>query len=255
MTKSSFSSPEDSHRHSLQTLDLLYMYADFMESIDTLADMGCGSGLDLEWWATRTTQGENPKPLNIRCTGVDTIESSPIIKQHRNISYRRQDFETEPIKVHNKTFDVIWCHDAFQFVIDPFLTLKQWRDVLSKDGMLALVLPQSTNVEFNTQAFDQRDYCYHNWTMVSLIHVLAVSGFDCRGGYFLKNPEDTWLHAVVYRSEIEPMDPRVTRWYDLVDLGLLPESMSAGIKKYGYARQRDLVLTWLDKGARTYARH
>jgi hypothetical protein len=51
-----------SHKHSLQTLETFYEFDDFMESIGTLADMGCGSGLDLEWWATRTTRDETPRP-------------------------------------------------------------------------------------------------------------------------------------------------------------------------------------------------
>jgi len=248
-----FTSAEHSHQHSLYTLEALYEYDDFMTSIDTLADMGCGVGLDLEWWATRTTRDDTGTPLNIRCTGIDTHPRLAIADRHRNIVYQRQDFESENIRTHKKKFDVIWCHDAFQYAIDPFRVLRQWKEVLSDDGMLILILPQSTNLEFNIQAFDQRDFCYHNWTMVSLLHVLAVSGFDCQAGYFLKNPDDPWLHAAVYQSPCPPLDPRTTKWYDLVELGLLPESADKSIKRHGYLRQRDLVLYWFDKAARSYA--
>lgn len=252
MSQGIFTSPEESHQHSLATLECLYEYDDFMESISTLADMGCGNGLDLEWWATRTTRGETPVPLNIRCTGIDVRESLPVAQKHRNIVYQRQDFESEPIMIHKRKFDVMWCHDSFQYVIDPFRTLRQWRDAINKNGMLALIVPQSTNLENNIQAFDQKNFCYHNWTLVSLIHVLAVSGFDCHDGYFIKRPDDPWLHAVVYRSEIEPMDPKTTTWYDLSERGLLPESAMEGIQRYGYLRQRDLVLNWLDRNTYTY---
>ena len=57
--------PAQSHAHSQQTLNALYEYDDFMESIATMVDLGCGTGLDLEWWATRTTRDDNPQPLNI----------------------------------------------------------------------------------------------------------------------------------------------------------------------------------------------
>jgi SAM-dependent methyltransferase len=249
-----FSSPDASHAHSLATLNVLYEYDDFMSSISIMADLGCGRGLDLEWWATRMTRDEHPRPLNIRCVGIDREPELSMARRYPNIQYQSQDFETALLR-QNQRFDVLWCHDAFQYVMNPFQTLSIWRDSLNKDGMLVLILPQSTNIEHRTQAFDQRNYCYFNWTLVSLIHVLAVSGFDCRGGFFLKNPQDPWLHAVVYRSEIEPRDPRSTSWYELSDLGLLPESACVGIQSHGYLRQRDLTLPWLDRGLRSYANH
>lgn len=244
MIHTGFARPQDSHQHSLQTLSMLYNHIDFMESIGTLADMGCGTGLDLEWWATRTTQEDNPKPLNIRCVGIDCTPQLSLSQKYRNISFTHQDFE-QPIKQKNK-FDVLWCHDSFQYVIDPFTTLRQWNEATHENGMLVLILPQTTNMEFNDQEFDQPDYCYYNWTMVSLMHVLAVNGWDCGSGFFKKAPGDHWLHAVVYKSTHPPMDPRTTRWYQLAEMGLLPDSAKQSILKYGYLRQRDLVVPWLD---------
>lgn len=254
MTPLIFTSPDQSHGHSLQTLQTLFEYDDFMDSIQTMADMGCGHGLDTEWWATRTTRDDARLPLNIKCTGVDLLDNLPMAAKHRHVTYCRQDFE-EIINVHKKKFDIIWCHDAFQYAINPFQTLANWRKVMSKESMLILILPQTTNMEFNTQAFDQRDGVYYNWTMVSLIHVLAVSGFDCANGFFLKQPDDPWLHAVVYNSNQPVGDPKITRWYNLVDSALLPESACVSIRKYGYLRQRDLVLPWLDKSLHGFAKH
>lgn len=253
--KTHFISDAESHNHSLETLNVFYEFDDFMASIGTLVDMGCGSGADIEWWATRTTRDDNPEPLNIQCTAVDLKQELSVARRYPNIVYRQQDFEADMPWMDARKFDLLWCHDAFQFVINPFNTLKLWRNVVAKDGMMILILPQTTNLEFNTQAFDQRDYCYNNWTMVSLIHTLAVCGWDCRSGFFRKEPNSAWLHAVVYRSDHEPMDPRTTRWYDLMERGLLPESAEASIKRQGYVRQRDLVLPWLDKSLHTFAGH
>lgn len=249
-----FSSPELSHAHSRSVLDTLYEYDDFMQSVGTLIDMGCGSGLDLEWWATRTTRDESQTPLNIRCFGVDVLESLPIAQRYKNIQYCHQSFE-DPVGIKKTKFDVVWCHDAFQYAINPFATLANWWHIVNDNGMLVISVPQTTNMEFNTQAFDQQDYCYYNWTMVSLIHVLAVSGFDCAGGFFQKKTNDNWLHAVVYKSLHNPMNPRTTRWYDLADLGLLPNSAVTSINRNGYVRQRDLVLPWLDKSLTWLAQH
>lgn len=235
-----------SHTHSLETLNTLYEFDDFMSSIRTMADMGCGTGLDLEWWATRTTRDEAKIPLNIRCVGIDQPPNLPMAHRYKNITYQPQDF-CDPIPVGKHKFDVLWCHDSFQYVIDPFTTLKNWRQATSPGGMLALVLPQTTVMQGKTQSYDQWDGCYWHWTMTNLIHVLAVSGWDCATGFFKKQPDDPWLHAIVYRSDHEPRDPRTTRWYDLCDLGLLPETAVDSIKKQGYLRQQDLILPWIDR--------
>jgi len=85
--------------------------------------------------------------------------------------------------------------------------------------------------------------------------VLSVSGFDCAGGFFHKNPDDPWLHAVVYRSELGPQDPKTSTWYDLMERNLLPYSAQEGIRRHGYLRQRDLVLPWLDRSMTSYLNH
>ena len=250
--KTKFINAEQSHQHSLQTLEQIYEYDDFMLSIEAVADMGCGDGLDIEWWATRTTRDDNPKPLNLKCTGFDLRDRLNLSQRYNNLQYQIQNFD-DPIAVYKKTFDVVWCHDAFQYSINPLATLVNWNKIMNPNGMLALILPQTTNLEFNVQAFDQEDGCYYNWTTISLIHALAVSGFDCRDGFFKKMPGDPWLHAVVYKSEHAPMDPRTTKWYDLIDRGLIPDSLAAGILRHGHARQRDLILPWIDKSLHSFA--
>lgn len=245
---------KDSHSHSLNTLNMLYEYDDFMESIGTLIDLGCGSGLDLEWWATRTTRDDSRTPLNIKCLGVDLNPTLPMAHRYPNIQYLNQDFEL-PISMHKHTYDVAWSHNSFQYVTDPLGTLAKWWDIISTDGMLVIIVPQTTNIEFNTQAYDQRDFCYYNWTLVSLIHALAVSGFDCKNGFYLKSMIDPWLHVVVYKNEHRPLNPKTTSWYDLSELNLLPESANDSIQKHGFLRQRDLILPWLDKSLMTFQNH
>ena len=243
-----FSDSQASHEHSLETLNLLAEYDSFMESVDTLADFGCGAdGLDLEWWATRHTRddGADRTPLNIKCTGVDLALSHPMVKKYTNVSYRRHDLEREPHRPDE--FDVVWCHDSFQYMLNPIGTLRHWNAAMRVNGMLCIIVPQTTNLDFTRQAFDQWDGQYFNHTMVSLIHMLAVNGFDCKSGFFKKAIGDPWLHAVVYKSEIAPLDPRTTSWFDLAERRLLPESTVESLTKYGCVRQHDLVLPWLDK--------
>lgn len=242
-----FRNAEESHAHSLTTLNMLYEYDDFMSSIGTVVDLGCGSGLDLEWWATRTTRDDAREPLNIDCIGVDLNPHLSIAKKYPNVTYQSVDFETQIHPKQKKLFDILWCHDAFQYALDPVGTLSRWWHIASPGAMLALIVPQTTNVQARKYQFVQESGCYYHHTMVSLIHMLSVSGWDCAAGFFKKKQNDPWLHAVVYKSNHEPQSPKTTSWYQLAEMGLLPESAVHGIKKLGLLRQEDLILPWLDK--------
>ena len=247
-----FTSEQESHAHSLETLNQLGRYEEFMRSINTLCDVGCGTGKDLEWWATRAIEDDegNSIPLNIKCTGIDVQEKLTVAQQYPNIVYERHDFEDQPYKTN--AYDVLWCHDAFQYALNPLNTLRNFYNMLTTNGMLGIVVPQSTNIVYHKQAYDQLNGQYFNYTLVSLIHMLAVSGFDCRAGFFKKNYEDPWIHAVVYKSDYEPMDPRTTTWMDLAEKELLPDSATNSVNRCGHVRQEDLVLAWLDRSNKAY---
>lgn len=238
----SFSSAQESHKHSLETLDLLYAYPDFMESIDSVCDIGCGKeGLDLEWWATREVDDDDVTiPLDIKCTGIDIHDD--VLAKHKNITYIKHDFEIEL----DKQFDVLYCHDSFQYALNPLLALSNWYNMLSEGGMLVLQVPSTTNLEYNKLAFSQPSFHYFNYTLDSVIHILAVSGFDCESGFFQHQYNDEWIKAIVYKSDIAPMNPKTTTWYNLVDKGLLPKTGAESVNKYGYMKREDLVLPWLD---------
>jgi SAM-dependent methyltransferase len=241
-----FRNAEESHTHSLETLNMLYEHDDFMGSIDSVLDIGCGSGLDLEWWATLTTRDDTRESLNINCTGVDLRNQLSLTNRYTNIKYQEADFETSILPGKRK-FDVLWCHDAFQYAINPIGTLSHWWNIASDGAMLIIVVPQTAVMAQRSQAFYQPSGCYYHHTTVSLMHMLAMSGWDCGAGFFLKRPNESWVHAAVYKSSHAPMNPRTTTWYDLVDKKLLPESAETSILKHGYLRQQDLIVPWLDK--------
>lgn len=242
-----FRNAQESHAHSLETLNTLFEYDDFMMSIKTLVDLGCGSGLDLEWWATRTTRDDVPEPLNIQCTGIDQHTPPSLFKKYPNIKYQMLDFENTSALPKKQKFDVLWCHDAFQYCINPLATLAQWNSIAEDSAMLVISVPQTTNMDIRQLSFTQPPGNYYHHTTVSLMHMLAVNGWDCNAGFFLKRPTDEWVHAIVYKSDHAPTDPKTTSWYDLVDKNLLPETAVNSIKRHGYLRQQDLVLMWIDK--------
>jgi trans-aconitate methyltransferase len=232
-------------------LNQLYEYDDFMASINNLVDLGCGKGLDLEWWATRTTRDDVPVPLNINCVGIDCFDSLNMTKQYPNITYYQSDFELlvpgSGPATGNQPYDVLWCHDSFQYCVNPLATLARWWHSAAEGAMLYIGVPQTTNLYRGRQDFTQQSGCYHHHTMVGLIHMLSVSGWDCRSGFFTKHVQDPWIHAVVYKSQIEPQDPKTTTWYRLAELGLIPESAERSVQAHGHLKQQDLTVAWLDK--------
>jgi SAM-dependent methyltransferase len=240
-----FRSPEESHRHSLETLNQLYEYDDFMLSIKTMIDLGCGSGEDLTWWATRTTRDEIPTRLNIRCIGIDLGPDLLVTKDYSNILYYSADFE-DTIPLNSGMVDVLWCHDSFQYARDPIKTLTNWWHLASPGAMLYLAVPVTQRIHHNQIDYYLLNGCYYHHTMVSLIYQLATAGWDCRSGFFKQAPQDTWIHAAVYKGETPPQDPKTTTWNSLSELKLLPESADRSIFAYNYLRQQDLVVPWLD---------
>jgi ubiquinone/menaquinone biosynthesis C-methylase UbiE len=240
-----FQTTADSHKHSLETLNQLFLYSDFMYSITTLVDLGCGLGDDLKWWATRTTNDEPPIPLNIKCTGVDLADQLSVTKSHDNISYQQRDFESL-INAPAKGFDILWCHDAFQFALNPVQTLSRWWDIASPGAMLYIGVPMTQRIHRRQLDYYLPSGNYYHYSMVSLMYMLATAGWDCCSGFFKQSPNDNWLHAIVYKSAQEPLDPKTASWYRLAELKLLPKSADASINAHGYLEQQDLIVPWID---------
>jgi SAM-dependent methyltransferase len=240
-----FVHPGDSHGHSLETLNQLYEYDDFMASIRTVLDLGCGTGDDLAWWANATTRDEKAEPLNIQCTGIDLASDLPLVKQHKNMFYQQADFETTISNIPAEV-DVLWCHDAFQYAQNPVKTLSNWWHLASAGGMLYIAVPQT--IDFYRRQFDYHlpSGCYYHYTMISLMYMLATAGWDCRAGFFKQDPAESWIHAVVYKSEHKPLDPKTATWHKLVELNLVPDSAARSINAHNYLRQQDLVVPWID---------
>jgi len=241
-----FKNAHYSHEHSLEVLNLLYGYDSFLDSIQTIADMGCGTGLDAEWWATLQTRDDPPEPRNYTVYAVDqtTKQIDPdLLKRNPNIIPIEKNFEERAIP---RQVDLIWAHDSFQYARDPFKCLNVWKETLNKDGMLILSIPQGTYVYNGGLKVEQHSQQYYNYNILNLIYMLAVSGFDCNDAYFYRKDNSPWLYAAVYASQHEPLTQNAT-WYDLAERGLINDSLQNSVNKYGHARLDDLVVTWLDK--------
>lgn len=233
-------------RHSLEILELLYDHDDFMEAIRVVADMGAGDGDDALWWTTRTTREDEPRPLNIKVHAVDLPVDHPNRKKHRNIDWIMRDFRDTGIS--ENSVDLVWSYDSFQYSSDPIATLSHWHSIMKNDAMLCLTIP--FNHIFTNYRHEQRidtvtrSGAYFNYTISSLITLLASCGFDCRGGHFKFGQDDPWISAAVYKCDAVPQAKM--NWYELLDKGMLPVSAEKEILAKGYLKDSDLVLEWID---------
>lgn len=239
-----FGNKYDSHDHSARVLELITAYDDFMDSITVVADMGCGSGLDIGWFATLTDREDPPRPYNYTCYAVDKDLSQLEKDLPANVIRIESDFN---VRVIPRSIDLLWCHDAFQYSTNPLQTLKVWNEQMTTNGMLLITIPQTTSYQYNRFVSRVYDTAFFDYNVCNLMYMLAVNGFDCKDSYFYKAANHPWIHAAVYKSNIAPMDPATTRWYDLIELDLIPDSAVGSIMKHGYLRQEDLVLKWLDR--------
>jgi SAM-dependent methyltransferase len=233
-------------RHALSILNALYEYDDFMASVASVVDLGCGTGADLEWWASATTRDDNPEHLNIQCVGVDQLERLLVARKYSNIIYQSCNFENSINQIKNG-FDVLWCYDAFQYVTNPISTLTHWRNIASESAMLVISVPQTIDTHGRQLNYHLKSGCYYHHTLISLMQMLSLTGWDCASGFFQHRLNDPWITAIVYKSNQAPRDPGTTNWYELAESGLLPDSAVKSIQAHGYLKQQDLVLPWLDK--------
>jgi len=233
-------------RHSLSILNLIQQYDTFLESIRYVADMGCGTGDDINWWATLMNNDEPQKPYDFKCFAVDSdagkLAQVPNLKNIHKINSK---FDSEflfPVPI-----DFIWAHDSLQYSINPLHTLRMWNGYLNINGMLALSVPQHTGIEYGRQYSKGYSGCFYHYTPINLIYMLAVNGFDCRDAYLLKRFQDPWIQLAVYKTDVPPMDPETTSWFDIIDAGLLHPSIVNSINANGYLKQEEIVMPWLDK--------
>lgn len=233
-------------RHSLSILKLLTNYEDFLGSLTHVVDMGCGSGTDVEWWATLKNNNDPPEPYNFNCFAVDTDGAKLAqVPNRKNIHKIQNSFDADfllPVPV-----DFIWAHDCLQYSVDPMHTLKMWNSYLNVNGMLVVTVPQHTGIEYHKQYSRSYNGCIYHYTPLMLIYMLALNGFDCRDAYLLKQFQDPWIHFATYKTDIAPMDPQTTTWFDLADRGLLHHSIVSSLNTNGFVKQEEIVMPWLNK--------
>jgi len=243
-----FKNREESYNHTQFIRDLLYHYDSFLDSLEVIADFGCGDGSNIEWWAKLQTREDPPEPRNYICYAVDKniIQIREDVASLDNVKIIQANLE-DPDRFIPRQIDLLWCHDTFQFMTNPIYTLYKWNEMMSVNGMLILSLPQGVHYKNNRLNNISHNGWFFNHNIVNLMYMLGVNGFDCKDAYFYKEENSLWLYVAVYKSQVLPLDPQQTTWHDLIELNLVNESVEQCINKYGYVKQEEIITTWLNK--------
>lgn len=236
----------ESYKHSLETLDILNNYQDFMSNIKSVTDMGSNPGLDAAWWA-RLKRTENNSPRNIKVSAVDINLPDTGLPKDSNITYIKRDFSDTGLAPNSQ--NLIWAHNSFQYSISPMHTLMHWHDILTPDGMLLIAVPYNFSTSNNKDIINaeilHQNAAYFNFSLGSLIMMLIACGFDCKEAHFKIDKEQGWIHAAVYKSKRKPK-PNMN-WYEMFDLKLLPLCLEESIYGTGNFNETQIVVEWLDR--------
>ena len=242
-----FTTEQESHEHSLQTLEQLNEHYEFKTSVSNVLDIGCGRELlDLKYWANMTDEFDENNPgrrLNIDCVGLNKILIGP--PAEKNISVVQHDFNTEQgMGKFKKKFDVVWCHDVMQYSWSPLWFLNHVNKVTADGGMLYLCVPSTINTLYHRfESYTKSEY-FSTFTITQLIYLLALNGFDTKDFYIKKEPYTDRIEVMTYKVS-KPLDYSTT-WYQLMEKDLLTPNMGEIIFQKGYLTNQGLVTTWID---------
>ena len=237
-----------------QTLEFLNQFDDFKRSIKHMADLGCGNGAHLEYWANMRDINEDGEPgryLDIACHGID-LNCEHIKPQRHNITYKNHDLNTDTPML-SVLVDVVWCHDVMQYIYSPVEFLGRVNRAMTMGGMLYLNVPSTVNVlQHRFQNYTPPGH-YNTFTVTQILYLLALNGFDVKDYYLQKRKFEDIIQVVVYK-ERDPL-PYTTTWYSMVEQGFVNANMEEVIMQNGILKDQGLVTTWLDGTVQDYRWH
>jgi SAM-dependent methyltransferase len=240
------------HLHLKNSADEFFkvVSAELFTNMIHICDFGCGDGSITQWFCNQAPFDENDQYANYtKVSGIDLIDS-------KTDKFDRVQGDILSMPYKDDEFNMGWCHHTLQQLKDPVQGLIEIRRVMTDYSLLLLAVPQTLDMEYNRlkSKFDQYDRNYYNLPI--LIRHLAMSGWDCQGGYFQKLENNRNIYAVVKpaRNWNEPDDPFDLTMVDLMDRGVLPKSTHKMIQSKNYFDETALLLTWMNGTITDYSK-
>ena len=218
------------------------------ESMLHVCDFGCGDGSITDWWVQQAPRNEkNPNANYTKVSGIDLID-----RKTDKFDFKCGDILKMPYD--DDSFNIGWCHYTLQQLKDPIQGLLEMRRVLTPYSLLFLTVPQTLDTEYGRlkTKFNQYDRTFYN--LPTLITHLAMTGWNCNKGYFLKPFNDRNIHAIIKPiQDWEEIDnPMDLNHAALVERGALPECTHDMIKAHGYFDETCLLLPWMNGSLTNY---
>ena len=129
------------------------IYVKPLYSCKKVLDVGCGEGITLSLL----------KEKGISSVGITLSKDDSTKVQLKRNNVVLGDMHELPFK--DKSFDGVYCKDAFEHSISPFIASKEFSRVLKNKGKLVLVIPKE---EWLTE-----DYHFHYFTPFQITCLLS----------------------------------------------------------------------------------
>ena len=118
----------------------------FDQSLNIL-DVGCGLGMQAEWWATRRPKLDSDKfglKASTECHGVDLHPADGGLID--KFFFKQEDYHN--MSYDDGQFDIVWSHFSLEYSATLIITLADWLRDCKRDGRLAITVPISFTKEF-----------------------------------------------------------------------------------------------------------
>jgi len=213
-----------------------------------VCDFGCGDGSVTEWWTKQAPYDETqPGVSYTKVSGIDLIDRS-IDK----FDFTCGDIQNMPYK--DNEFNLGWCHYSLQQLIDPVRGLVEMRRVMTEYSLLFLTVPQALDTDYGRLKTRFNHHDKNFYSLPTLITHLAMAGWNCDKGYFLKKFNDRNIHAIVkpMKDWEEVNNPYSLNHAALQERGALPECTHDMIKAKGYFDETCLLIPWMTGALTNY---
>ena len=124
------------------------------ENSKTILDIGCATGAFLE---------EIQKDKTIETWGVEIFEESAKIAETKLHKVLNCSVELALEKLPLGYFDCIICNDVLEHLVDPFIVLKNIKNLLSTNGKLITSIPNVRFIPNLHKLVIKKDWKYENW--------------------------------------------------------------------------------------------
>jgi len=160
------------HNFALEFLDILPL-----AGVRRVLDAGCGVGYQSKWFVDN---------------GIPEVKSLDYEQRtiFEDLDFVEADIINAPFD--DGYFDAVWSHHVIEHVSNPVLYLIKLRRLLNPTGQLWITVPQIDSVISSGHI--------NSYTMSMLIYHLAIAGFNCKSGKFIK--QRSHLRAMVSPSAL-----------------------------------------------------